>query len=340
MTDPIDQANKQLVLDFWAALDQPSTAARASATSFLAVDARWCGHEPVGTIQGAEAFLHDAWEPLRGSFPDLERDTFLFFAGASNGRVDGDISKDGHRWVTGTGVFRATFSADYLGIPATGQPVAVRWGEFCRVVEGRIDEVYFLVDLIDLIDQAGMTVLPPSRGEAGRYPPPGAGDGVILDDRDGAVSAYSVDHLRRFLFDGLNTYDQEALESMGMADWFHPDVQWFGPGGIGACNGLHEFEDLHQAPWLVAFPDRQVQDLTALFAEGSYSAAPGWAGVEATHTGEYLGVAATGRPIVFNGLDWWKRDGEQYIENWVFVDMVHLFGQFGVDLLGRINESS
>ena len=34
--------------------------------------------------------------------------------------------------------------------------------------------------------------------------------------------------------------------------------------------------------------------------------------------------------------DWWKRDGEEYIENWVFVDMVHLFRQFGIDLFGRL----
>ena len=79
-----------------------------------------------------------------------------------------------------------------------------------------------------------------------------------------------------------------------------------------------------------------MQNLDALFAEGSYSGAPGWAGVRATHTGSYLGVEATDSPIEFNGLDWWKRDGEQYVENWVFVDMVHLFSQFGVDLLARM----
>jgi predicted ester cyclase len=123
---------------------------------------------------------------------------------------------------------------------------------------------------------------------------------------------------------------------MGMADYFHPQVQWYGPGGIGLCNGFKEFEDLHQKPWLTAFPDRRVQNLDALFAEGVYSAAPGWAGVLATHQGTYLGHPATGRPIRINGLDWWKREGDQYIENWVFVDMPHLFDQMGVDLLAKI----
>lgn len=107
-------------------------------------------------------------------------------------------------------------------------------------------------------------------------------------------------------------------------------------GGVPHCSQRQEFESLHQAPWLVAFPDRSVQDLDALVAEGVYSGAPGWAGVRATHTAPYLDQPATGHAIDFNGLDWWKRDGEKYIENWVFVDMIHLFGQIGVDLLERI----
>ncbi len=40
--------------------------------------------------------------------------------------------------------------------------------------------------------------------------------------------------------------------------------------------------------------------------------------------------------VEINGLDWWKRDGEVYIENWVFVDMIHLFRQLGVDLFERL----
>ena len=83
-------------------------------------------------------------------------------------------------------------------------------------------------------------------------------------------------------------------------------------------------------------PDRQVQDLTALIAEGPYTSAPGWAGVIATHAGQYLDTPPSQRTVKVNGIDFWKREGEQYIENWVFVDMVHLFGQFGVDLLKRV----
>jgi predicted ester cyclase len=112
-------------------------------------------------------------------------------------------------------------------------------------------------------------------------------------------------------------------------------VHWFGPGGIGACLSFQAFESCHQRPWLTAFPDRKVQDLTALIAEGMYSGGPGWAGVLARHQGPYLGYPATERAVAINGIDFWKRRGDKYVENWVFVDMVHLFRQFGIDLLER-----
>ena len=81
-----------------------------------------------------------------------------------------------------------------------------------------------------------------------------------------------------------------------------------------------------------------MQDLDALFAEGNYSGAPGWTGVRATHKGEYLEHPATGNSLEINGLDYWKREGEVYVENWVFVDMIHLFRQFGVDLFDRLQK--
>ena len=339
MSSERHQENKANVWAFWEALDgaEPADAA-AIASRACAADMVWHGPAPIGDLHGVDTWLADFWLPFRSSFTNLRRETFLFFGGESNGRRDGDLSKDGAAWVTGTGVLQATFTSDWLGIPATGAEVTIRWGDFSRMVDGAISEVFFLVDIIDLMTQAGISVLPPERGKPHVYPPPAAADGVQRGEASAEQTRYSLDHIRGFIFDGLNAFDQDDLASMGMADWFHSEVRWYGPGGIGACLSFQEFEDLHQAPWLVAFPDRQVQDLDALFAEGVYTGAPGWAGVTARHTGEYLGVAATDNPIQFNGLDWWKRDGERYVENWVFVDMVHLFEQFGVDLFQRMRD--
>jgi len=337
MTTELNQLNKQLVMQYWQAIENAETGQLEDIlATYLEEDSEFNGPDPINRLQGVTNIISGFWLPLLHSFPDLKRETFLFFGGKSSGRIDGLL--DGEMWVTGTGNFKGTFEQDYLTIPASGKEVNIRWGEFCRIKQGKIVETYFLLDLVDLMQQAGYEVLPPSRGADGIYPPPLAKDGVMLDAQGKQISAYSLEHIRKFIFDGLNNYDQSELESMGMADFFHPEVKWYGPGGIGACLSFSEFETLHQQPWLTAFPDRAVQDLDALFAEGNYSGAPGWAGVKATHSGNYLNHPPSGNEVEINGLDWWKRDGEVYIENWVFVDMIHLFRQFGVDLFERLRQ--
>ena len=329
---------KELVKNYWQAIDGASSGnAVAAVQPYVSEECIWHGPDPVGDLNGIGEFSSKFCQPFMESFPDASRDTYIAIGGRSSGRVDGQL--DGHMWVGGTGMLNATFVADYLTIPATGGNVSIRWGEFCRIEDDVIVESFFLLDLIDLMQQAGINVLPPSRGKDGVYPPPAKADGLLFDEQDDAESDYALRHIRRFIFDGLNNYDQSDLKSMGIADFFHPDVQWYGPGGIGACDGLKEFENYHQKHWLHAYPDRAVQDLDALIAEGSYSGGPGWAGVLATHTGQYLDCPATGNAIEFNGIDFWKLENDMYVENWVFVDMIHLFRQFGIDLFERMRSN-
>lgn len=335
MSSELNQRNKMLVAEFWRELEGANcTDLNSLVSQYLSADSSWHGPDPINQLVGPDEFVSGYWQPLLAAFPDLTRQTHILMGGKSSGRIDGE--GDGRMWVGGTGFFNATFEKDYLKIPASGEAVSIRWGEFCCVEDGKIVQTYLLLDFVDLMQQAGFNVLPPSNGIDGVYPPPRAGDGIMLDEQDSATSNYTLDHIRRFIFEGLNSYDQSELKSMGMADYFHPDVKWYGPGGIGACLSFKEFEDNHQRHWLHAYPDRSVQNLDALIAEGPYSGAPGWAGVKATHTGKYLDCEATGRPIEFNGLDFWKLEDDVYTENWVFVDMIHLYRQFGVDLFDRI----
>lgn len=337
MCAEMKQSNKQLVWEFWRSLETAdSRDFRAITEQFMSDEAVWHGPDPILDLRGPEDFVSAYWQPLSESFPDLKRQTHIFMGGQSSGRIDG--TGDGRYWVAGTGYFNATFAKDYLGIRANGETVSIRWGEFCRLEDDKIVESYVLLDYIDLMQQAGFKVLPPSRGIDGLYPSPAADDGVMHEEPDEAISNHTLQHIRRFIFEGLNAYDQSELQSMGMADFFHPAVKWYGPGGIGACLSLAEFEDNHQKHWLHAFPDRSVQDLDALIADGPYSGGPGWAGVKATHTGQYLDCPATDRPVEFNGLDFWKLEDDLYTENWVFVDMIHLYRQFGIDLFERMRD--
>jgi len=337
MTAALTQKNKKIVWDFWQELNNSKADNIANIIrAYAPEDISWTGPHPINQLNGIDAVNSKFWQPLLQSFPDIKRQSYIFFGGQSNGRVDGQF--DGREWVCGLGHFTGTFQQDWLTIPATGKETQIRWGEFCRMDEGKIIEIYVLLDVPDVMQQAGFPVLPPDRGAVGLWPPPRAGNGILLTAQDEQETQQSLQLIRAMLYDGLNRFDQSQLESMGMTQFFHPQLQWYGPSGIGGCRSLKEFEDFHQKHWLHAFPDRQVQDLDALFAEGSYIGASGWAGVVATHTGQYLGCPETGNKISFNGIDIWVREGNMLVENWVFVDIIDLFRQFGIDLFERLRK--
>jgi predicted ester cyclase len=334
-----NQRNKEAAHAYWQTIDTaaPSSLGKAARTH-LASGHLWSGPAPFATLKGTAALASEFLVPLRRAIPDLRRETHIFMGGKSDGRVKG--GGDGRMWVAGTGYLIGRAVAPFLGIPAGDRPLRLRWAEFLRFEDGAIVETQMLIDMVDWFEQIGIAVLPRSTGAPFVYPAPTAFDGILEEKQKKSDTSETLRFGREFIYGGLNAFDKSDLSSMGMARYFHRNVKWYGPGGIGACLSLKEFEDLHQKPWLIAFPDRRVQDLDSLFAEGRMLASSGWAGVRATHAGTYLGERATGRPIAVNGIDFWLRSREQFTENWVFVDMIHLFGQMGIDLMERMREAA
>lgn len=330
-----NQRNKAKTLEFWNALDNAqSAAARQVCEDYLASNFVWTGPAPLGRCEGATGMADALWGPLKEVIPNLRRETHLFFGGESSGNADG--SSDGRKWVCGTGYLTGNPVGSFMGIPAVGRPVRLRWGEFQRFDGAEIVEAHTIIDFVDWFDQIGLSVLPTPRGAEFVYPPPTGFDGVLKAEQDEGETFETLEFGRDFIYGGLNNFDQQELSKMGMAQFFHPNLKWYGPGGIGACLSFSEFETLHQKPWLAAFPDRKVQDLDSLLAEGRLLGSSGVISVRATHTGTYLDQPATQNKIEFFGLDFWLRDGDRLTENWVFVDMVHVFEQFGVDLFARM----
>lgn len=331
----MSQPHKLLIRMLYQALDAAAPAEVADICARrLAPDFHWHGGDPFGQTHDPATYARTFWDPLKTAIPDLARQTHIFMAGTSNAR-EGQ-AQDGTQWVAGTGYFTGTATTSFLGIPVTDHPLRIRWGEFFRIDDGQITYAQTILDFVDWFDQIGHPVLPRPRGAAHVYPAPTGYDGVLHDAQDLTETLTTLTLGREFIFGGLNAFDETDLTSMGMAKFFHANVKWYGPGGIGACLSLQEFEDLHQQPWLIAFPDRKVLHLESLFAEDTMLAASGPRGVIATQTGPYLGHPASGNKIEVSGIDFWRREGNQFVENWVFVDMIHLFRQMGVDLFGGL----
>ena len=291
-------------------------------------DIAWHGPHPINAHQGSQEVLAAFWQPFLHAFPDVERRDDIIISGTFKGGS----------WVGATGHYTGTFANEWLGIPATGGVLNVRYGEFSRLVGGRVCEVYLILDILDVLRQAGRwpVGLPKSPGMADRVPGPATRDGVVLSPHDAHQGTQSL-ALVEAMIAGLMSYDRFTLESMGMERFWHPQMMWYGPAGIGASRALKGFQDVHQRAFLKAFPDRIGGDHKARIGEGAYVGSAGWPSVRATHLGPWLGVPATERRISMRVMDFWRREDNLLRENWVFIDQLDLLLQMDFDVMARLS---
>ena len=128
------------------------------------------------------------------------------------------------------------------------------------------------------------------------------------------------------MVDGLNDHMIDGSKS-----FFAQDFRWLGNAGCGTKNGLREFQDNWQRPFQAAFSDKVCVD-EARIAEGEWMAAFGRQ--EATHSGEFMGIAPTGKRVEVRYMDFWKVVDGEIVDNWVMVDFPHVMRQLGVDPFG------
>ncbi len=128
------------------------------------------------------------------------------------------------------------------------------------------------------------------------------------------------------MIDGLNDLIFE-----GLGRFFHDDFRWMGNAGCGTKQGLQEFKDNWVLPFRAAFTDKLCID-EARIVEGEWMAAFGHQ--SATHSGEFMGIAPTGKRVEIRYMDFWKVKDGKIIDNWVMVDFPHVMRQLGVDSFG------
>ncbi len=335
---PVDQftniASKQRLIDIMQSLvNVPLSQLRDVVAESYHADASVNVTHPINGLSGLDSFTKKLWEPLRTALSDVERRDDI---------VAGGIYRDVN-WIGCLGHYLGTFENDWLGIPATHGVVAVRYAEGHELRDGKIAKSYVFIDFLDLMRQAGYFPIAPSLGREMRWMPPRTHDGVILAPQDKATSQASIERVLR-MHAALGYYTggaptREALDAMKMVEHWHPDFMWYGAGGIGTTRGLKGFEDHHQIPFLVAFPDRKGSDIGHFIriGDGHYVVTGGWGYLQATHTGNnFLGVPATGKPVAMRVMDFYRCDENTIVENWVPFDIPHLLLQMGVDVFGRM----
>jgi predicted ester cyclase len=322
------QSNKKMVWELWQAIDSNPKQAYDYLKANCHHNVLFDGPHPINRLADPDGIAAGYWQPFHAAFPDLTRRPYIFMGGKN---FDGTI------WVASTGDFIGTFANEWLGIPASGNSIHLRYGEFCKIYDNKISEIILLLDIPDLLRQLGYQILPPSLGNEIWIPGPLAGGGIMLTPQDPSESKKSLDLVESMLF-GLNNYNQQDKESMGQNQYWRQDMLWYGPSGIGTTYGLIGFEENHQLPFLKAFPDRKGGHHRARFSEGRFAASTGWPSIYSTHSDTYLGVKGTGNKITMRVMDFWTRDEYLLHENWVFIDFLDLLLQLGTNVLAQIEE--
>ena len=319
---------KTLVWSLWSDLTEHAGPFRPRDRALLDPAVTFHGPAPIGHHVGADAVQAGVYDLIATSFPVIRRQPYVFLGGTWNGET----------WVATTGDFIGRMLRPFLGIPAGPEFRRLRFGEFYKVADGRIVEIRCLYDILGLAAQAGYRLLPPVPAHSEVAIPPRLGNGLAVAPQDPVASADTL-ALVEAMLGGCNALDGSDLASMGMSRFWHEDMVWHGPWGVGSYRGYEEFQDHAQGPSVRSFPNRRGGFHQARIADGLTAAFTGWPSLQGDFTGvPFRGIAPTGGPIGQIIMDFYVRRGDKLLENWVLIDLIDFAAQCGVDLLAGLPE--
>ena len=247
--------------------------------------------------------------------------------------------------------FNGTFLKPFLDIPPNGHIAHMRFHEFYCFRDDKIIEVQALWDIPELMIQSGSWPMAPSLGREWCVPGPATMDGISDKPYDLEKSNTSMEHILG-MADAMKKHPSEGgPEIMKMDYYWHPKMNWYGPSAIGSGRGVEGFRNWHQIPFLNAMPDRG-KDTTYskrdgwgdkvgyhFFGDGDYVAVTGWPNMKQTLTHDgWMGIAPTNKEVFLRSLDFWRLEEGKIRENWVMLDILDIYDQMGVDVLGRLRE--
>ena len=142
-----EQDNKQLIEDMYGALNENILGLMEK---YWFKDMVWEGPAGVGTKHGLQEFEEDYRREFIHSFPDKHATDLVRVA-------EGE-------WVAGAGYQDTTFVNSWLGIPASGNKIRIRYMDFWRIAtdestgERKLAENLVLIDILDVLQQSGYDI--------------------------------------------------------------------------------------------------------------------------------------------------------------------------------------
>jgi len=261
----------------------------------------WHGPPGFGDIHGIEAFKDDVLGPFYSTFPDYH--------------VVNEIEVANENWVAATGILTGTPQHEWLGVPASGKSIVMRFSDFWRVEDGKLAENWVMVDNLGVMQQLADSEASPWSANS---------ELIYMTPEEPTSARRSIDLVQRMV-DALNSHDVDDQDA-----YWTENMIWHGPPGFGDVRGREAFKSEVMARFFTAFPDFH-GEFEIEFADDNWVAGTGV--VTGTHQGDWFGVAPTGKQVEMRYSDFWRIEGDTLAENWVMIDHVGVFRQLGVDPL-------
>ncbi|MDQ6726719.1 MAG: ester cyclase [Actinomycetota bacterium] len=306
-----------------AASEMQSESERAKAVVRRWNDEGWSGGNyelaqeiiaPVMTVHGAGGQavgmgpdgLVDLIKTWRTAFPDgyMTVDDII---------VEGDLVGIRNTW-------HGTHQESFYGIPASGKEVHVTSVGLDRVTNGQVAEGWGELDMVGMMQQLGaMPMAGPGAVSTGRSSEWGPSSTVSGDATTSPEEYRAI--VARFV-EALGHADEAALADLvDEAAFVDHNPVWGTDDWAGVIAGAKALR--------AAFPDLEVKlDTANMVAEGNQVVAHSL--LSGTQTGEFLGVAPTGKAITWSHTDFVRIAGGKVVERWVSADTLTLFQQIGL----------
>lgn len=321
------QHAKLTVLSFHQALDTSGTDALGDViAAHSSTDIRWRGVHPFGELQGTDKVAETIWRPLRNAFSHLQRRDDIIFAGRNE--IDGFAGI----WVVTMGHLMGLFDNTWIGIRPTGKLAFLRFCTFHRIDAGKIVETVMHIDIPHLMSQAGQNPFTAQTAQHLVQPGPQTHDGLLLE-RQAKTDGDKTLALINAMIGDIGTWQSSVPLEEELARSWRDDMIWWGPEGIGATYTIQRYAKQHAGPFRAGWSNRSSTRHIARLAEGLYGGFFGWPNFTAEPAGGFMGLPKSDKKCEFRVIDIYRRDGEKLAENWVFIDLLHIFHQHGVDIL-------
>ena len=290
-----------------------------------------CTH-PFNELTGANQVANNLWVPIKNSFEPVQRRMDIFYAGINS------LDNNEGKWVTSMGHFMGVFKKPFLGIQPNNKSILLRYAEFYKVENNKITEGAIFLDIINFMQQLGLSIIPESTGLVCVTPGPMNHKGLKFDHSDNNESQKTLELIHRMRDRLVKGSKMKSYKDELTLDW-HDDMIWWGPGGIGASYTIDGYTKGHTKPFQDGLEFVKFNGHILSSAEDDLGGWFGWPNLIMKPKGGYLGLTnASDIESEMRVVDLYRRDGDKIAENWIFIDHLHFLKGLGIDLLDRYHK--